>query len=568
MKKLTSTMRLPNTIAMLYFLLLPGLSVSQLDILLHDASPGYGVNYIAEDFAGNVLAAVGSNIGKYDPVLSVWIWTTTIVPAEGASGISNTFDLIVDGSGNTYLTGRYTGSMVYGSTVLTSLGSTWDIFVTKLDPNGNFLWAKSFGTSTGIDVGNAVALDGSGNIYITGSFCNKPCSGGPPTAFHPEIEDIYVAKLNNSGTLLWQKRFAPTKLNCDNGGIGHDMTVDAAGNLYATGWFAGTFKFGNTTALTLTSAGQGDVFTIKINNSGTAIWARAGKGAGSDRGLSLFIDAGGNVNVGGYYGNNGNGAITFAPYILADVDGNATVSASQPVSNAFLVQYSSSGNINWAINPAPVSGIHHEVNSIIADPSGSILISMPQVGLKSFSLAGVETGAMLMQDNFAMPGGYPYPKTEIRDLEASSAGYIFSMNSRCGTVPLANLSLENLGCQDCAYWYDCLSIPDDKLFIRSTAGGGAIASPFISSRSIVETVDFELFPNPATDELQIRIPSNNSGATVHLMDQLGRILLTRDLKSGHTNTSIELDKHFSNGIYFIQVEGQGEMQTKRFVITR
>lgn len=489
MKKFTSTILIPNTITMIYFLLLPGISVSQLDIIQHEVDPGYAANYIAEDYEGNILTVSNNLVRKYNPTQGVYLWTTTILPAEGFSGYVSIHDMTIDANGNTYLTGWYIGSVAFGSTVLTSLINTnlitqkSDLFVSKLDPNGNFLWAKSLGTNVGTDRGYAIAVDGAGNVYITGNFCNKICSG-PPQSSPPEIEDIYVAKLNNSGHLIWQKRFAPSKVICENGGVGHDITVDATGNIYATGWFQGTFKFGNTTALTLTSQGWGDVFTIKLNNTGTALWARAGKGAGSDRGLSLYVDTGGNINVGGYYGNNAAGNITFSPFILADVDGNAGAPGPS-VSNAFLVQYTSSGNINWAINPAPVSGIHNEVHTIIGDPESDLKISMPSLGLKSYTAAGIETASMLMEDNFTMLDGYPYEKTKIRDLAASSSGFIFSMSTFCGTVPLANLAIQNQHCLNCADWYTCNAPSHSDLYIIRSVSLPAVNAPIVS-RSIPE----------------------------------------------------------------------------------
>ena len=448
-----------GSIILLILLLATGRSFGQLDIILHETYPGTSANYIAEDYEGNVLVAGANFIKKYDPTMSTYLWTSNILPPEGFSGFVATLDMTIDGLGNSYITGRYSGSVAFGSTILTSLVNSQhiyqktDAFVAKLDATGNFLWAISLGTNAGTDESHAIALDGAGNIYITGLFCNKICSG-PPQASPPEIEDLYLAKLNNSGSLIWQKRFPPSKLACENYGIGFDITVDGSGNIFATGTFRGTFKFGNTAALTLTSQGLGDVFTIKLNNTGTALWAKGGHGSMGDNGQRIYVDATGNINVGGQFGKSGTGNITFAPYTLSDVDGNA--GAPGPlVSNAFLVQYTSAGTVNWAVNPAPVSGISNDVNSIISGGAGSIRISMSIVGIKSYTFTGTETEFIEFENNLTLVGGYPYSKWTLSDMEESASGYIFSGRTRCGTVPVANLVLENQNCTDCADWYTC-----------------------------------------------------------------------------------------------------------------
>ena len=94
--------------------------------------------------------------------------------AKRMGGASTDFALsiAVDGSGNVYTTGIFVGTADFdpgaGTANLTSLGS-YDIFVSKLDASGNFVWAKSMG-GTGPDYGYAIAVDGSGNVYTTGDF--------------------------------------------------------------------------------------------------------------------------------------------------------------------------------------------------------------------------------------------------------------------------------------------------------------------------------------------------------------------------------------------------------------
>src|SRR5690606_23904636 len=116
---------------------------------------------------------------------------------------------------------------------LTSLGYD-DIFIQKLDSNGDFLWAKRMG-STGSNIGHSIAVDTAGNVYTTGTF-------GGTVDFDPGVGtfnltsaggvDIFIQKLDSNGDFLWAKRM---------GGIGREqgssITIDALGNVYTTGSF-------------------------------------------------------------------------------------------------------------------------------------------------------------------------------------------------------------------------------------------------------------------------------------------------------------------------------------------
>ena len=488
MKKLTSAMLLPNTIAILYFLLLPAISVSQLDLILHEVDPGYVANHIAEDFEGNTIICGNRFIGKLGTDSS-WIWTTSIIPAEGSTGSAFILDMIGDGIGNTYLTGQFSQSVMFGSVMLTSLSNTLDLFVSKMDPDGNFLWAKSYGTSGGTDAGEGIALDASGNIHITGSFFNRNCSGGGPISPIP-IRDIYIAKLNSAGNAIWQKRYPPTKFNCPNqgganGGSGSEIKVDGAGNVIATGAFNGTIKFGNTTSLSLTSLGNGDIFTIKLNGSGTPLWAKAGRGTAAENSTSLYIDNTGSVLVGGFFGGLNNGSVTFSPFTLQDVDGNGTGNIGW-VSNAFLVKYLSDGTVAWAVNPGTKTGIHNEVNGIISASENEAYISLPALGIKTVSLMnGTQVSFMEMEDNFFSLNGLVTEKMRITGMASSAYGYIGSLYGYCGNISIDNLTLANGTCIDCPSIYSCGGFSNADLFVIKSVTAPAVNSPIVN-RSIPE----------------------------------------------------------------------------------
>ncbi len=143
--------------------------------------------------------------------------------------------------------------MAFGSTTLTSAGGG-DVFVAKLDSSGTVVWARGFGASSG-DRGYSVAVDSSGNAFVAGQF-NNSVAFGSTTLTSAGGGEVFVAKLDSSGTVVWARGFGGTGLD-----RGYSVAVDPPGNVHVTGWFEATAAFG---ATSLTSAGDVDVFVLTM----------------------------------------------------------------------------------------------------------------------------------------------------------------------------------------------------------------------------------------------------------------------------------------------------------------
>ena len=110
---------------------------------------------------------------------------------------------------------------------------------------------------TNSDIGYDVAVDGSGNVYITGSFSNTVNFGAGDVTSNGN-GDVFVTKLNTSGAHQWTTTYGHNQATND---IGYEVAVDGSGNVYVTGIFAGTVNFG---AGDVTSNGNGDVFVLSL----------------------------------------------------------------------------------------------------------------------------------------------------------------------------------------------------------------------------------------------------------------------------------------------------------------
>ena len=122
-------------------------------------------------------------------------------------------------------------------------------------------FAVTFG-GTNNNQGEGIAVDSSGNIYITGYFYETVDFGGGNVTSAGSA-DIFVLKLNSSGTFQWVNTYGGTSAD-----VGEGITVDSSDNPYITGWFYETVDFGGGN---VTSAGVADIFVLKLNSSGAGI---------------------------------------------------------------------------------------------------------------------------------------------------------------------------------------------------------------------------------------------------------------------------------------------------------
>lgn len=283
----------------------------------------------------------------------------------GSNSTDFGYAIAVDASGNVYTTGYFTGIADFdpsaGTFTLSSNGSN-DIFVSKLDVNGNFLWAKKIGGASS-DMGKAITIDGTGNINITGSFFGTvdfDPNSGVTNLTSAGSNDIFVLKLNPGGNLIWAKNLGGTQDD-----KGYSIAADATGNVFTTGYFMNTADF-DPSASTFTMNGLGgneNVFISKLDATGNFVWAKqfnGTTGAPQVFGNSITLDASGNVYVGGSFTGN----LDFDPGASS-----YTVSASNM--DAFITKLDGVGNFVWVKTVGGIGG-SNSANAITVDASNNV----------------------------------------------------------------------------------------------------------------------------------------------------------------------------------------------------
>jgi len=255
-----------------------------------------------------------------------WLWAES----AGGSSYDHGRGIAVVSSGNAYITGSFYGTASFGSTSLTS-GDNGDVFVAKLSGNGSWSWAvKAEGNAGGGDGqsgGTGIAVDSSGNAYVTGTFSDT-ATFGDTNLMSRGYSDIFVGKVNGqTGSWLWAE---------SAGGAGSDdireIAVDPSGNPYVTGRFNDKVTFGDTN---LTSGGGWDIFVAKLSSSGSWSWAVKAGGTDRDEGFGIAVDSSGNAYVTGTFSDTATFGST-----------NLMSSGSRDI---FVAKLSSSGSWSWAV---------------------------------------------------------------------------------------------------------------------------------------------------------------------------------------------------------------------------
>jgi hypothetical protein len=243
------------------------------------------------DFGGGALTSAGYNdifVAKFGSD-GAHLWSKRF----GDGNNQEAYSVAVDASGNVIVTGDFWGAVDFGGGTLTSAGD-WDIFVAKFgSADGAYIWSKRFGDGD-YQVANAVAVDASGNVIVTGTFYSAVDFGGG-TLTSAGNADIFVAELGPvDGADLWSKRFGD-----EDWQNGQAVAVDVSGNVIVTGNFKGAVDFGGGA---LTSAGNEDIFVAKLGPAaGAHLWSkRFGDGSGQEA-RAVAVDASGNAIVTGYF---------------------------------------------------------------------------------------------------------------------------------------------------------------------------------------------------------------------------------------------------------------------------
>ncbi len=318
-----------------------------------DFDPGIGIQNLTSN-------------GIYDIFISKYDSSGNLFWAKSMGGIGYDFPLTIglDMYGNIYFAGYFEDTVDFdpgGATFNLISNGYEDMFISKIDSNGNFIWAKQIGGS-GYDEITSIYVNNFGDVFLTGFFTGAVDFDTGTGIFNVTsigYSDIFISKLDNTGNLVWVKNIGGTYNNA-----GTAITLDSAGNIYTTGNFVDTVDFdpgiGVYNLISLSTTGGSDMFLYKSDNSGNFIWAKSFGGSGSLGPLSIALDDFGNVLTTGW--------------LLGSVDFDPDTSYFGLVSTVnrdiFISKLDNNGDFVWA---KPFTGGGYDMAySIQIDALGSV----------------------------------------------------------------------------------------------------------------------------------------------------------------------------------------------------
>jgi gliding motility-associated-like protein len=265
-------------------------------------------------------------IAKYDPSGNL-IW---VIQAGGpGDDIGN--DVSFDKSGNVLVTGEFSGTSLFGSTSISSLNNSIDIFTAKYDSFGNFLWVKS-GAAKYTDRGTSIDTDDNNNIYVSGMFSDTITFDN--TYNNTIFNAMFLIKYNSAGSEQWV-RWMGSGNSVNMGGIAvYKNDINLTGN------FRGTLFFlGGTNTLALTSPDPNNIFVCRYDVNGNLTWNHADGSINDVSAEDVSTNSNGEISI------TGNFKCRFSSFSRIYGDG---VFCSVGYTDNYVSSYDNNGDWMWA----------------------------------------------------------------------------------------------------------------------------------------------------------------------------------------------------------------------------
>lgn len=440
--------------------------------------------------------------------------------------------ITTDDSGNVYISGHFASlTLGFGPFVLTNTGG-YDIFIAKYDNNGNVIWAKSAG-GTNNDWMLAIEYDPSGYLYTSGSFFSPSIIFGLDTLINHGNGtcDIMITKYDLNGNAIWAKNYGGTDWDGS-----YCNTLDASGNIFVAGYYQSPSIIIGTD--TFTNNGVADFLITKIDSNGNILWSRNAGGTKDDWAVSISPDTDGNIYVTGPYYSP---TITFDTTTLINADGLGTTT------DMFLTKYDNDGNMLWSKR---FGGTANDwVSSLSIDYSSNIYLagsfystivdidslSITNNGSRDIFIAKFNNTCNVL---FAVSaGGSGWDEVNSITIDSSENIYV------CGDFGTSSLSLGSSTLQN---------VGQSDIFFAKL---GITTSIHETSNSF----DFSAYPNPCTDNITINVPKET---TVEVSTINGQIIKSIDINSKSTTVNLT---GLSSGVYIVRLITDKEIVTKKII---
>jgi len=478
--------------------------------------------------------------------------------AWGGGSFDLGLSIAIDANGFVYSTGLFQGTADFdpGAGTFNLTANSMDGFVVKLNAlNGNLVWAKQFRTSFLVEPG-AIAIDAYGNVITVGHYEGIADFDPGAGSLNFSGDGAYITKLDSAGNLIWAKQLAhPASQSPLSSCIAKSLVLDSLGNVYATGDFIDTVDFdpglGN---YNLIGDYYGDAFICKLDAAGNFRWAKPFYGNGNEYGVTIALDASGNVYTSGVL----NATADFDPGV-----GTYNLS-SAGIGNfdGYISKLNASGDFVWAKQLGGAVGSGLFISSIVLDADSNVYT------LGNFSQT---------VDFNPGPGTYNLTSSGSYDVFISKLDNVGNFVSTIQFAGLAfddgrSLTLDNAGNIIATGNFKATSDFDPQAGVFNLTSNGAddifiikLQNELGSSTSINENSwnnMVNLYPNPTTGALTIESDKIFENVNIMVRNAIGQEVFSKIYSS--TN-SIALTLDVAPGLYFIEIIDEGKVSNLKVI---
>lgn len=429
-----------------------------------------------------------------------WVKQFGSINAESATTIH------ADNQGNVYISGYFDQDLVLGNDTLKGNGFSNNIYLLKLDANGNVLWANEI-TGVGRNhILNNIATDNAGYIYMCTSISqtvgmNIVLGSYSFPGRGDYDEDIFIIKYNTNGDIVWATRAGGNNIDRPYG-----IAVDDAGYIYNTGHFTDTATF-SSTQLVANSANTPQLYLSKYDSAGILQFVTTPKLGGSGTWLDVQVAYDGYLYLGGEVSDT----TTF---------GNDTIKANS-TNNGVLAKYDTTGKTIWVRQVAP--GVHTNVSKVAVDQNNdvyaNVVYNTPSV-LKYRS-----SGNLIWNIENAQPG-----KMDVKGLATGGSAGVYVTGICNGATSFGNDAL-----------------PGNSVFVAKVS-----AYPLdITYHSTTKNI--KLYPNPNTGTFTLSGSDLKEYTSYDLINIVGQTVSKATLDN--TNKVMVNIESLDSGIYVLRLYG-------------
>ena len=526
----------------------------------HSTAPVPQGNGIATDYAGNIFVCgqfkhsidfgggikFTTNANNTSPFIARYDAQGNCIWAKKGTGYATDMALgiVTDSAGYSYVTGIFdSDSIFFGNLKINRNGSNDDVFIVKVDPNGDFIWAKSAGGILG-ERSESISMDKLGHIYIGGRYSGSATFDDKIISSVNGSTDAFLAKYDTSGNCIWVK---------SGGGTGSDfirgVSTDPDGYTFITGSIGSAGATFGTSQIG--SYGNLDIFVCLYDPIGNCVWAKHGGGSAGDYGLAVSTANGMGCFITGYAAKPGLGAniIYFDQVQLTPIGSH----------DIFIAKYNLAGEVVWAkLAGAPDYDRGHGiftpdnnqvyVTGFCADPALFDTVVVHSVENSWDPIIAYYTGSQ--ECKFVRRGG-----GNAEDVGLAITG------DRQGNIYITGYCSSNIG------FFDADSVIMGAFVAKLVPTGTNVNDDYIPGEYALS----QNYPNPFNPVTVINYQTGvSSHVTLKLFDVLGKEVATivnGEKSSGRYEVQFDATG-LSSGVYFYRLQAGKYIETKKMMVVK